>query len=58
MKSSIGTGQFVLALITPKGDGTPFGDATLLVDVAPGVYNVDSKLEANPSKSEPFNPVI
>ena len=52
----IGTGQFVLACLTPKGDGDPFGDANLLVEVPPGTYNVKSQLAANPSKSEPFNP--
>jgi len=41
VKNPIGTGQFVLACLPPNGDGDPFGDANLLVEVPAGTYSVN-----------------
>lgn len=56
VSNTIGTGEAVLQVGPPNGDGQAFGDGNLLVEVPPGLYNVQAKLTANPSKQEPYNP--
>ena len=49
-----GTGELVVNILPPQGE--PFGTGNLLVDVAPGSYQAQLQLEANPSEQEPFSP--
>eukprot|EP01108_Squamamoeba_japonica_P000874 TRINITY_DN131_c0_g1_i2.p2 TRINITY_DN131_c0_g1~~TRINITY_DN131_c0_g1_i2.p2 ORF type:complete len:267 (+),score=111.52 TRINITY_DN131_c0_g1_i2:54-854(+) len=52
----MGTGQIVLEFVPPNGDGQPFGSGNLLVETAPGIYQIKGNLQTMPNKQEPFNP--
>lgn len=54
--NQIATGQMMVVVVPPNGDGKSFGGGETLINQAPGQYGGTLSFKATPNEQEPFNP--